>query len=210
MDHILYNAAVKSDKEVFKNIEQPLNSLLTLSENTVLHIYIKSLYQESESMAKFVEELLSMCPSLLWKTNVNNKTPLHLAARYGHIGIAKFLIEQAKNLSQDLESRTEGRMKMLRMMDKEKNMTLHEVVHFDHLEVVKILIHEDPGLSQFANDDSEIPLYMAVVRKFRPVAFTIILSTCELRACGGPLGGTALHAAIMLNDIAKRKNTYPT
>ncbi|KAB1227583.1 hypothetical protein CJ030_MR1G006141 [Morella rubra] len=181
MDPSFYNAAVKGDIEAFKNIQQPLNSLLTPSENTVLHIYITSLDQESESTTKFVEELLNIRPSLLWKTNANNETPLHLGARYGHISIAKFLIEQANTLSQDLESGAEARMKMLRMMDKEKNTALHEAVRFGHLEVVKLLIHEDPGLSQFANIDGETPLYMAIARNFQPVAFEIILSTVNYK-----------------------------
>ncbi|KAB1227586.1 hypothetical protein CJ030_MR1G006144 [Morella rubra] len=116
------------------------------------------------------------------------------------MGIAKFLIEQANTLPQDLESGTEARMKMLRMMDKEKSTALHEAVRFGHLEVVKLLMHEDPGLSQFANNDGETPLYMAIARNFRPVAFEIILSTRELQACGGPLGKIVLHAAVVLRD----------
>ncbi|KAB1226629.1 hypothetical protein CJ030_MR1G027488 [Morella rubra] len=85
-------------------------------------------------------------------------------------------------------------------MDKEKNTALHEAVRFGHIEVVKLLIHEDPGLSQFANNDGETPLYMAIAREFPIVAFVIILSTHELQACGGPLDRTALHAAIVLQD----------
>ncbi|KAB1226730.1 hypothetical protein CJ030_MR1G007957 [Morella rubra] len=196
MDPILYNAALKVDIKVFKNIEQLLSSLLTPSGNTVLHIYITSLDKNSKSMTKFVKELLTMCPSLLWKTNANDETLLYLGARYGRIIITKFLIEQANTLSdQDLESGTDLRMKMLRMMDKEKNTALHEAGRFGYLKVVKLLIHEDPGLSQFANEYGETPLYMAVARKFSHVASEIIQSTRELQVCGGPLGRTALHAA---------------
>ncbi|KAB1227587.1 hypothetical protein CJ030_MR1G006145 [Morella rubra] len=206
MDPSFYNAAVKGDIEAFKNIQQPLNSLLTPSENTVLHIYITSLDQESESTTKFVEELLNIRPSLLWKTNANNETPLHLGARYGHISIAKFLIEQANTLSQDLESGAEARMKMLRMMDKEKNTALHEAVRFGHLEVVKLLIHEDPemiakllerfgGLTKQADQNGWTPLHLAATSWRDTIVKLLLESDRHVAYMKDAKGRTPLHLA---------------
>ena len=107
------NGASKGKIEVFKDIPKPLDHLLTPNRNTILHIHLTSLItrledseskdlgsevsksstafvremkgpEDSESPTAFVEEILRMCPSLLWQANVKGETPLHIAARYGH------------------------------------------------------------------------------------------------------------------------------
>ena len=59
--------------------------------------------KDLESPTAFVEEILRMCPSLLWQANVKGETPLHVAARYGHAAIVEVLIERAKSPQQELE-----------------------------------------------------------------------------------------------------------
>ena len=91
-----HNGAAKDKIEVFKDIPEPLDHLLTPNRNTILHIHLTSLITRSEdseskdlgpevsesstafvremkgpedleSPTAFVEEILRMCPSLLWK-----------------------------------------------------------------------------------------------------------------------------------------------
>ncbi|KAB1227584.1 hypothetical protein CJ030_MR1G006142 [Morella rubra] len=195
MTCVLYKAAAAGDINAFKNIEKPLDHLFTVTKNTVLHIYITAIVRESESKTIFINEILDECPSVLWQTNSKNETPLHLAARYGHIEVVSFLIQRAKNLYQDLE-RGETAREMLWMTTQEKDTALHEALSHSHLEVATLLIKEDPNYSYFANDAGETPLYIAVERNFRDLVLDI-LDKCQSPAYGGPLGRTALHATVL-------------
>ena len=200
MDLVFYNAAVEGKIEPFKETEKPLHDLLTPNRNTVLHIHLTSLTREPElSTANFVEEILYIWPSLLLQVNAKNESPLHIAARYGHATIVKVLIEQAQAHHQDLESGLKAAREMLKMTNIEKNTAFHDAIRYNHLEVVKLLIKVDPDFSYLPNDVGETPLYMAVERKFQDLVYEI-LSNCSSPAFDGPLGRTALHAAVILND----------
>ncbi|XP_059445065.1 ankyrin repeat-containing protein ITN1-like [Corylus avellana] len=156
----------------------------------------------AESTTNFVEEILKKCPSLLWQANAKCETPLHIAARYGHDGIVEVLIEYCAQTraqtrhDQDLEEEIEPVKELLRMTNKEKDTALHEAVRYNHLEVVKLLISKDPDFSYSANDAGETPLYIAAERGFKDLLFEI-LDKCKSPMHGGPLGRTALHAALL-------------
>ncbi|KAG6684201.1 hypothetical protein I3842_12G051000 [Carya illinoinensis] len=201
MDRNLYNAAAKGNITDFKD-QRSLEALLTPNENTVLHIFITTLKKGIESTKNnFVGDILNMCPSLLRQVNAKGETPLHIAARYGHANIVKVLIERARDPDhdQDLESGVEAVRDMLRMVTKEKDTALHEAVRYNHLEVTKLLINEDPDFSYSVNDAGETPLYIAVERNYIELAMEI-LNTCNSPAYDGPLGRTALHAAIIQDN----------
>ena len=212
MEPVYYNAAAKGDIAGFKNIPKPLNQLLTPNRNTVLHIYLTSLIKRSEdskSSTDFVEEILTKCPILLWQANVKGETPLHIAARYGHAAIVDVLIEHAKAPQEDLENGNNTVQKMLEMMNNEKDTALHEAVRGNHRKVVERLIEEGKAFSYPQNDAGETPLYMAVERGFKEVAFHI-LETCKSPAHDGPLGRTTLHAAIIWNDYGNVYSFFST
>ncbi|XP_041001601.1 ankyrin repeat-containing protein At5g02620-like [Juglans microcarpa x Juglans regia] len=133
---------------------------------------------------------------LLWQANANDEIPLHIAARYGHTAVIKFLLERANDhiSCQDLESGFRSAREMLGMMNKEKDTALHEAVRYNHLEAAKLLMVEDPEFSYFANVAGETPLYMAAERILQSLVSEII-NTCKSPAYNGHLGRTALHAA---------------
>ncbi|KAG6633499.1 ankyrin repeat-containing protein At5g02620-like isoform X2 [Carya illinoinensis] len=201
MHRNVYNAAAKGDISYFNNdyrFSWPLEALLTPNKNTVLHLFIKTFENGIESTENnFVRDILNMCPSLLCQVNVKDETPLHVAARYGRANIVEVLIEHAKYPHyQDLERGAEAVRKMLRMVNKEKDTALHEAVRYNHLKVTKLLIKEDPDFPYTVNDAGETPLYIAVERNYTELAMEI-LHKCKSPAYDGPLGRTALHAAIL-------------
>ena len=153
-----HNGAAKGEIEVYKDIPEPLDHLLTPNRNTILHIHLTSLITRSEdseskdlgpevskssttfvremkgpedleSPTALVKEILRMCPSLLWQANVKGKNPLHIAVRYGHAAIVEVLIEHAKSPQQDLESGVNKTVKeMLETTNNEKDTALHEAI----------------------------------------------------------------------------------
>nr|XP_023894218.1 ankyrin repeat-containing protein At5g02620-like [Quercus suber] len=203
-----YNGAANGKIGVFKNIPEPLDQLLTPNRNTVLHIYLTSLKEseskdskskDSELSTAFVEEILKMCPPLLQQANAKGETPLHIAARYGHAAIADVLIKRARERApqEDLENGVNNAVqKMLEMTNNEKDTALHEAVRGNHLNVVERLIEEGKDFSYSQNEAGETPLYIAVERGFKKMAFHI-LETCTSPAHDGPLGRTTLHAAVI-------------
>ncbi|KAB1203168.1 hypothetical protein CJ030_MR8G028442 [Morella rubra] len=200
MDPVFYKAAADGRMEAFEHTDYPLDFFRTVGNNTILHIYATSLIKESESTTAFVKAILCKCRSLLWETNNKGETPLYLAARYGHVSIVNCLIEHAKiDLPQDLESGIQAARKMLRITNKKKDTALHEAVRQNQLAVVLLLLKEDPDFSYSANDAGETPLYLAIERNFGDVALKI-LESCGSPSYGGPLGRTALHAAVIRHD----------
>ncbi|KAE8022596.1 hypothetical protein FH972_008384 [Carpinus fangiana] len=152
----------------------------------------------SKSTTNFVEEILHECPKLLQQANSKGETLLHIAARYGHSDIVEVLIKyRAPTLhDQDLEEGIEPVKEILEMLNDEKDTALHEAVRYNNIEIVKLLINKDPDFSYSANNAGETPLYIAAERGFEDVLFEI-LDKCKSPMHGGPLGRTALHAAVL-------------
>ncbi|XP_030940060.1 ankyrin repeat-containing protein At5g02620-like [Quercus lobata] len=195
-----YYGAERGVIEVFKDILEPLDQLLTPNRNTVLHIHLASQNKRSED-SYFVEEILTKCPTLLWQANVKGETPLHIAARYGHDAIAEVLIKCAKSPQHDPESGVNKTVKeMLEMTNNEKDTALHEAVRNNHLDVVQRLIQEGPKFSYSQNEAGETPLYIAVERGFKEVMYHILDKCSSPTHHDGPLGRTTLHAAVIWND----------
>ncbi|KAG6684204.1 hypothetical protein I3842_12G051100 [Carya illinoinensis] len=203
MNPLLYDAAAKGNIMAFKNhkFKLPLEALLTPNKNTVLHIFITTSENGIESTERnFVGDILNMCPSLLCQVNVKDETPLHVAARYGHANIVRVLIQHARHgHHQDLGSGAEAVRELLRMVNKENDTPLHEAVRYNHFEVVRLLVREDPDFSYSVNDAGETPLYIAVERNYENLVLEI-LQTCNSPAYDGPLGRTALHAAVFWDN----------
>uniref|UniRef100_A0A2N9HCF6 PGG domain-containing protein n=1 Tax=Fagus sylvatica TaxID=28930 RepID=A0A2N9HCF6_FAGSY len=134
MDPDYYNAAEKGEIGIFKDIKEDIEKALNLilrtpNRNTVLHVYLTAFNKESESSSPtdFVNEILEMCPSLLWQANTKGETPLHIASRYGHASMVEVLIKHAGPPQEDPESGVTTIVKeMLEMPNKEKDTALHE------------------------------------------------------------------------------------
>ncbi|KAL7210044.1 hypothetical protein ACSBR1_031590 [Camellia fascicularis] len=185
-----------NDNDVFHlmqyiNGQQQLELQLTSSKNTILHVAAQF------GNKKYVEKILEKSPSssLLRCLNIDGETPLHIAARGGHLDIVKALIECVKRLDQEeVESGGGAAKEMLRAANRDNDTALHMAVRNYHSGVVELLTKEDPEFTQRPNDAEETPLYLATEREQDDVVY-MILKNCTSPAYGGPKGQTALHVA---------------
>ncbi|KAK0606196.1 hypothetical protein LWI29_035046 [Acer saccharum] len=89
---------------------------------------------------------------------------------------------------------------MLQMTNEAKDTALHEAVRYNHLDVVQLLTKENPSLPYDANTAGETPLYLAAERGYAKV-LKEILGTSNSPADHGPYDRTAMHVAIIRNDM---------
>ncbi|KAL6312992.1 hypothetical protein AAG906_012412 [Vitis piasezkii] len=181
----IYRAAAEGDTNILEGMPSAdLRVQLTPNKNTVLHIAAQ--FGQLKCVAWIIQHY-SADSSLLQCPNLKGDSPLHLAAREGHLEVVKALIRAAKTVSErDFESGIGA--------DK-------AAVRYHHPQVVKLLIEEDPEFTYGANFSGGTPLYMAAERGFRDLVKIIIENTNRDRlAHTGPMGRTALHAAVICHD----------
>ncbi|GAY55558.1 hypothetical protein CUMW_165090 [Citrus unshiu] len=196
-------------------------AMVKLSSRKWTHIFSKlqlwairnrsKIWQERENLStKFIEEILEKCPSLLLQVNAKGETPLHVAAKFGHSDIVRFLVERAKlpqHENEELESGVGAAWQMIRMANNEKNTALHEAACCENVDVVKILTKEDPDYPYSANNYGKTPLYMAAESSSSDMVLALLEKSTPV-SHEGPNGKTALHAAAMefrFADAALRK-----
>ncbi|KAL6342309.1 hypothetical protein AAG906_007523 [Vitis piasezkii] len=213
-------AAAKGDIEALKKIpESEFHAQLSPKHNTILHI--ASEFGKIECVNWILD--FPSSSSLLQRPNLNEDTPLHLAAREGHLDVVKALINAAREPILDIETGPGPHKVMLRMENKGKDTALHEAVRYDHYEVVKLLIKEDPDFTYGANDSGITPLYMAAEGEGGFVAAAkliiensstpyynalmgrnalvkLIIENSSTPSYNGLMGRNALHAAVICND----------
>ncbi|KAK2641591.1 hypothetical protein Ddye_023354 [Dipteronia dyeriana] len=211
-----FSAAAEGDFEKFEHSDsKALAKILTPNDNTILHIHITARPESSTSQENktvklledgdFVRRVLGKCSDLLRKVNSKGETLLHMAARYGHADVAKFLLEECKKNplkknDDDPESGITITSRMLETLSHEtKDTALHEAVRYGHLDVVKLLTEEDGEFPYDANTAGETPLYLAAERGYADV-LDQILKTCTSPADHGPYDRTALHVAVIRKD----------
>ena len=64
----------------------------------------------------------------------NEVTPLHIAARNGHIEIAKYLLQY--------KGQSQGGFNIIEMIEREQNTPLHFAAHFNQCEMIEYLVDE--------------------------------------------------------------------
>ena len=204
MEDCVYEAAAKGDIDVLKKIpESEFHAQLSPKHNTILHI--ASEFGEIECVNWILD--LPSSSSLLQRPNLNEDTPLHLAARQGHLEVVEALINAAREPTLDIETGPGPHKVMLRMKNKGKDTALHEAVRYRNYGVVMLLIEEDPDFTYGANDSGITPLYMAVEGGFTAAVKLIIEKSSTSPSYNGLMGRTALHAAVICNDIGSMLTT---
>jgi len=223
----LYFAALKGNFQEFIKV-QNLETLVTPNKNTILHIHLTSTTTQKIGIPssasfllqtiqgkrpdlrfkvgvseEFVKQILEKCGGLVLIPNAKGETPLHIAAKNGHSGVAKLLVEHVKAFPPDIEHGVGAEQKFIRATNNEKDTALHEAVRYNHIQVVKTLLKLDPHYSYHANKADETPLYLASKGRYQKVAYEI-LSNIKSPAYEGPNNQTALHAAVINQDIGNK------
>ncbi|CBI31377.3 unnamed protein product, partial [Vitis vinifera] len=155
----IYRAAAEGDTNILEGMPSAdLRVQLTPNKNTVLHIAAQ--LGQLKCVAWIIQHY-SVDSSLLQCPNLKGDSPLHLAAREGHLEVVKALIRAAETVSErDSESGIGADKAILRMTNNENDTALHEAVRYHHPEVVKLLIEEDPEFT-YADENGWSPLHCA-------------------------------------------------
>nr|XP_027096241.1 ankyrin repeat-containing protein ITN1-like [Coffea arabica] len=189
MDPELYAAAQSGNWVVMESFSDDFYTQHTPVEDTVLHV----LAQSCDS-ANVVQLILAGHGRLLMKLNKRGETALHLAARKGHSGVVRALIDYAKSeAGRWFPPCFDRRKRMLRMASKAGNTALHEAVRNNFYDIAKLLVQEDPEVRYPHNYAVETPLYLAVEKGRHNIMVLILESK------------TALHAAAIRNSPESMK-----
>ncbi|XAR57344.1 hypothetical protein NMG60_11025456 [Bertholletia excelsa] len=171
---------------------------LTPNKNTLLHVAAK--FSRHMVVPKILEKWLW----LVFSTNNNGDTALHVAAREGYPRVVKALLDCVKTSDQPPERRDVAINWLLSAVNEDGNTALHLAVGWGRgseirrrSEMVKMLVEEDRGFQYRPNKAQETPLYMATENE--NVEMVSEISNCRLPAFGGPGGRTALHAAALFS-----------
>ena len=132
----LYAAAQSGNWVVMRIFSDYFSSQHTPVKDTVLHV----LAQSCDS-ANLVQLILAGHGRLLMKLNKQGETALHLAARKGHLGIVRALIDYAKSeAGRWFPTCFDRRKRMLRMASVAGNTALHEAVRNNFYDIAKLLV----------------------------------------------------------------------
>ncbi|XXG72586.1 hypothetical protein AAC387_Pa07g1652 [Persea americana] len=200
MNDLIHRAAGNDKKHEGKPLEwldqldlPDLRLTLTPQQNTALHIAVS--FNQEDLARKIIE----LCPPLLYESNSKgHNIPLHIAAKGGHLHLARLLTIEA-GAPGDLEEGTSQRVpgEMLRKTNLEGNTPLHEALKMGHGKMALCLLDldEEQELGGIVNHARESPLYLAVGAKLKAV----VLKLLHRRNCSieGPDGQTPLHIAVI-------------
>ncbi|KAJ8774022.1 hypothetical protein K2173_009453 [Erythroxylum novogranatense] len=159
----------------------------------------------------FVRGAIRACPHLLWKTNSDGETPLHLAACLGYTDVLAVLIDECATLEDDIEKGVKAVTRLMGMTNEAEDTALHLAVRQNHLDVVEKLLSKSDqyqlnnAIQYGPNNAGETPLYLAAERGFQRVVHALLKNSGASQVDGGPNGKTALHAAAIRGDAVITK-----
>ncbi|KAF6987058.1 hypothetical protein CFC21_004736 [Triticum aestivum] len=132
--------------------------------------------------------------SQLLARNVGGNTPLHCAARAGHIRMVRYLIDLAKT---DEEGGERARA-MVGIGNKRGETALHEAIRSGCMDMewmVRELMSVDNQLARVDAFDGTSPLFLAISTGYYSLARSLYDNYDKALSYSGPEGQNALHAA---------------
>lgn len=187
MDHELFRALRHGNAaKVRKFASQIRNGTSGISQNgdTVLHIAARFGHKN------VVMEILELRSDLLSVENHKSETPMHVAARAGNFGVAKFFMGRPGDDT-------------LRKLDKEDNTPLHNAVRKCDGKMAFTMIRKDPERICYINKAGQSPLSLAIDAGLTHIACCIIKENSSALDHRGPNDLTLLHIAIIKSNFGE-------
>ncbi|TKV99712.1 hypothetical protein SEVIR_8G061400v4 [Setaria viridis] len=156
---------------------------VSAERNTIFHVAAEQGHDELiwELYRRFREE-----QGLLSRRNSSLDTPLHCAARAGHVRAVAVLVQLA---GQDFGE------SILGCKNEAGDTALHLAARHGHVDAVEVLVSAAAGAAAELNNAGVSPLYLAVMSG-SVQAVKEIISTCSDASSAGPSSQNALHAAV--------------
>ncbi|RWR73901.1 protein ACCELERATED CELL DEATH 6-like protein [Cinnamomum micranthum f. kanehirae] len=196
MDARLHEAAREGDMELLtsileKNNPPDLTLSLTPQKNTALHIAVAFGHEQ------IVREMIDREPFLISQPNSNGDTPLHIAAKAGHLSLTMLLITP-------LEERVRWReacASALKMKNSDGYTPIHEALKKGHGEVAVHLLRFDGDIeaADDVSDAGESLLYLASEAAGLSYVVSMMLHRGNF-STRGPDGQNPLHIAVITGN----------
>ncbi|KAJ1274828.1 hypothetical protein BS78_05G090400 [Paspalum vaginatum] len=154
---------------------------VTAEKNTVLHV------AAGQGHAELIRKLYSRFreQGLLSRQNSALDTPLHCAARAGHVRAVTVLVQLAQDCGESI----------LGCKNEAGDTALHLAARHGHGDTVEILVSSAAAAAAELNNAGVSPLYLAVMSG-SVQAVRAIITTCSDASSVGPSSQNALHAAV--------------
>ena len=205
MNPDVYRTTSTGNSSFFEKLTDPSSTLLqvTTEKNTVLHVALQF------EQFHVVEELVRLCPSLVYEKNSEGNTPLHVAVRWaGTSSTVKLIIQKAKD-QQDVEA---GGQQLLSMVNEDGDTALQVAVRNDNddeFEIVRELMKEDPKLAEHVNNAGESALFLAVERENYKMARHVLSAAPDDCSYAGRHSMNVLHALVLHTSCCKCCSIQP-
>lgn len=139
----------------------------------------------AEGDAARVKELLKENPELALEKDVRNETPLHIAAREGHLEVIKVVLKAGAPID---------------IGDNEESTPLDVAAIFGHMEVAEYLVKKGAAIDH-ADVNGLTPLHFAAYNEQPEIAAFLIERGADASATTVN-GSTPLHGAVYNGDVA--------
>ncbi|XP_010681183.3 protein ACCELERATED CELL DEATH 6 [Beta vulgaris subsp. vulgaris] len=200
-----YATLVREDLNAFRSaINQDANipNLVCESDgSSLLHL------AASVGHIRYINFIVQVSPTLLYKTNSNSDLPVHVASRNGELEAVRTLISHS---AAQPRNNADDEISMLEAKNMDGNTALHIALENQQEEMAKCLVEKCPQTFYKLNAQEISPLYLAIQAQFWELA-KYMLSTHIVNQCPDapnhlnlPEAKSVIHAAI----TAKNKDIF--
>ncbi|KAL8092092.1 uncharacterized protein LOC141692843 [Apium graveolens] len=202
--NLLYCAAIAGHSDAIAELEKIADGMNT--DWTILH------YESRDGNTERVRFIVTEFANKFYLVKLDKlkHSALHLAAYHGHTEVVKILLDAARRYLPCHSANDYYYSPVIsyfqafvRQPTVEMNTALHLAVINGHADIARLLVEADPGHRHNRNCSGETPIYLAARLSYGDIVKTICGTCTAPISLDGPLGATALHAALF--EILKGK-----